>query len=124
MQQRQISREPLLQSASSAKVAKVAKVIMQKETMPRYIQLDEWIFEVKNIRAIRVNQYGKPYDAIASVCINGDNANIDGLMTLNDDDFNQDDYATFMKFFQRLGMSEVHFDGFTQQETERLKQCN
>jgi len=115
MQQHQTSLEPLLQTAASAKVR------TKKDTMPRYIQLDEWIFEVKNIRALRVNQYGQPYDAIASVCINGDNANIDGLMTLNDDDFTQDDYATFMKFFQRLGMSEVHFDGFTEQAQQQLK---
>ncbi len=83
------------------------------EVMSRYIQIGEWFFEVKNIRALRVDQYGKPYDAIASICVNGDNANIDGLLTFEDNNFTQQDYLTFMSFCQQLGMESVNFDGFT-----------
>lgn len=80
--------------------------------MPRYIQIGEWFFEVKNVRALRVDQYGKPYDAIASICINGDRANIDGLLVNEDHEFNQQDRQTLSTFCQQLGMNKVEFSGF------------
>jgi hypothetical protein len=80
-------------------------------TILRYVELDDWIFELKSVRAIRVDTYGEPYNAIANLCINGDSAYIDGLMTKDDNKLNQDDYSTFMKLCKRLGISQVKFDG-------------
>ena len=68
------------------------------ESMSRYIQLDNWIFEIKSVRAIRVDSYGKPYSAIANFNLNGGNAYIDGLMTREHDDFTRNDYQTFRHF--------------------------
>jgi len=79
--------------------------------MLRYVEVDEWIFELKSIRAIKVDSYGEPYNSIANICINGDSAYIDGLMTRDRDDnkLNSDDYSTFMKLCQGLGISQVKF---------------
>jgi hypothetical protein len=82
------------------------------ETTSRFIQLDNWIFEVKSVRAIRVNDYGQPYDAIANFSFNGNNAYIDGLMTREDQDFSKKDYQVFYKFCQKFGINQAQFDRF------------
>jgi len=87
--------------------------------MSRYVQLDNWIFEIKSVRAIRVDSYGKPYSAIANFNLNGSNAYIDGLMTREQDDFSRDDYQTFRRFCQQLGIQKVQFDRF---KNDRLRQ--
>lgn len=85
------------------------------ETLSRYVQIDQWIFEVKSVRAIRVDDFGKPYSAIANFSLNGDSAYIDGLLTREDDDFTRKDYQTFVKMTQQLGLTNVSFDRFKQQ---------
>ena len=74
--------------------------------------MDNWIFEVKSVRAIRVNSYGKPYDAIANFNFNGNNAYIDGLMTREDKEFSKEDYQLFCTFCQKLGIKQIQFDRF------------
>ncbi|UUO23253.1 hypothetical protein FGD67_08520 [Colwellia sp. M166] len=85
------------------------------DTLSRYVQIDKWIFEVKSVRAIRVDDFGKPYSAIANFSLNGDSAYIDGLLTREDDDFTREDYQTFVKMTQQLGLKNVSFDRFKQQ---------
>jgi len=82
------------------------------DTTSRFIQLDNWIFEVKSVRAIKVNNYGKPYDAIANFSFNGDNAYIDGLMTRDEEKFNKADYQVFMRLCQKFGIKQAQFDRF------------
>lgn len=82
------------------------------ETMSRYIELDNWIFEIKSVRAIRVENYGEPYSAIGHLCINGNSVYVDGLMARDNKDLSQDDYQTFIELCQRLGLSQIKFDGF------------
>jgi len=33
----------------------------------RFTQIGDWIFEVKMVRALRVENYGEPYDAVATL---------------------------------------------------------
>jgi len=82
------------------------------ETTTRFIQLDNWIFEVKSVRAIRVDSYGKPYDAIANLSFNGNNAYIDGLMTRENNHFSKKDYQVFYNLCQKLGIKQIQFDRF------------
>jgi hypothetical protein len=88
------------------------------DTTSRFIQLDNWIFEVKSVRAIRVDSYGKPYSAIANFSLNGNNAYIDGLMTREDKDFSKEDYQVFYKMCQKLGVDKVQFDRFKGSESK------
>lgn len=78
----------------------------------RFIQLDNWLFEVKSVRAIRVDSYGKPYDAIANLSFNGNNAYIDGLMTRENQDFSKADYKVFCHLCQKLSIKQIQFDRF------------
>ena len=87
-----------------------------QDTLSRYVQIDKWIFEVKSVRAIRVDDFGKPYSAVANFALNGDSAYIDGLLTREDDDFTREDYQTFVKMSQQLGLDTVNFDRFKQKQ--------
>ncbi|AZQ85623.1 hypothetical protein EKO29_17465 [Colwellia sp. Arc7-635] len=84
------------------------------ETLSRFVKIDKWIFEVKSVRAIRVDDFGQPYSAIANFTLNGKSAYIDGLLTREDDDFTREDYATFEKVTRQLQVDSVNFDRFKQ----------
>ncbi|WDE09826.1 hypothetical protein [Thalassomonas haliotis] len=84
------------------------------EDISRYVQIDDWIFEVKMVRAIRTKRYGEPYSATASVNLNGQHAFIDGLMTSDQAEFTRDDYQSFRKFFAQMNIEQVNFDRYKQ----------
>lgn len=81
-------------------------------TMTKYIQINDWIFEIKTVRAIKTSEYGAPYAAIANININGDSAYIDGLLNKQEDAFSRQDFATFQQFFKQLDVEYVNFDRF------------
>jgi hypothetical protein len=83
-----------------------------KDTMSRYIQLDNWVFEIKTVRALRVDNYGEPYSAIANLNLHGDEAYVDGLMTSPDQDFSREDYRIFENFARKLNIKQAKFDRF------------
>jgi len=80
--------------------------------MPKYVQVNNWIFEVKAIRALRVDCYGEPYSAIANISINGNSAYLDGLMTKESDAFTRHDFQTFKEFCTQLDVNHARFDRF------------
>lgn len=80
--------------------------------MPRFVQVDDWIFEIKTVRALRVDKYGKPYSAIANLTVNGDSAYIDGLLTRENESFSRKDFQTFYKFCQQMQIKQANFDRF------------
>jgi hypothetical protein len=82
------------------------------DKMARYVQVDNWIFEVKTVRAIRVDKYGKPYSAVANLTLNGDNGFIDGLLTRENEKFSRKDFHAFYKFCQQMEVKKVNFDRF------------
>jgi hypothetical protein len=86
------------------------------EAISRCIKIDNWIFEIKAVRAIRVEEYGQPYSAIANININGDKAYIDGLMTDSAIEFDREDYESFKSYLQHLNISKVEFDRYKNKE--------
>jgi hypothetical protein len=86
------------------------------EEVSRYIKINNWIFEVKMVRAIRVEEYGQPYSAIANININGDNAYVDGLMTNSQDELEREDFHTLKTYFQKLGIKQIQFDRYKNQQ--------
>lgn len=75
----------------------------------RYIQIDDWCFEIKMVKAIRVDKFGQPYSAVANCNIHGDQMYIDGLMTKDETGFSKEDVNTFIKFCQKLGIDSVSY---------------
>jgi len=80
--------------------------------LSRYVKLDEWFFEVKTVRAIKTEQYGDKYSAIANFNLNGNQAYIDGLMTRENDAFCYQDYLTFREFCRQINIESANFDRF------------
>lgn len=76
----------------------------------RCTHLDDWIFEVKMVRALRVKKHGDPYSAVASLTANGQNMYIDTQMTRENEDFSRKDFMTFYRFCQSLDMKNVSYD--------------
>ena len=79
-------------------------------SISRFTQLDDWIFEVKMVRALRVKNYGDPYTALATLTANGEQMYIDSQLTSEKDDFSRKDFMTFYRFCQALEMKSVSYD--------------
>ena len=77
--------------------------------MSKHVQIGEWIFEVKMVRALKVSEYGKPYSAIANCNINGDVMYIDGLLTKNDQIFTKSDFNSFNEFCYKMGLKQCSY---------------
>jgi len=75
----------------------------------RFIQIGDWCFELKAVRALKVDEYGKPYTAIANCNINGDSMYVDGLVTKSGEEFTKEDFMTFHKFTQMLGLDNFSY---------------
>lgn len=87
-----------------------------KKTATRCIKIGHWMFEIKAVRAIRVEEYGQPYSGIANININGDKAYVDGLMTNSTVEFDREDFAAFKAYLQQLDISKAEFDRYKNQE--------
>lgn len=81
-----------------------------KPSISRFTQMDDWIFEVKMVRALRVRKYGEPYTALATLTANGESMYIDSQLTREDDEFSRKDFMTFVKFCQNLEMKSIIYD--------------
>ena len=79
-------------------------------SMPRFFQMYNWIFEVKMVRALRVERYGDPYTAVANLTATGDNIYIDSQMTREGEEFTRKDFFTFYNFCRMLEMKAVNYD--------------
>jgi len=90
----------------------------EPETLSRCIKIDGWIFEIKMVRAIRVEEYGQPYSAIVNFNFNGDNVYVDGLMTNSDEDITKEDFNTLKGYVKRLGAKQIQFDRYKKKQTK------
>ena len=73
------------------------------QLMSKHVQVGEWIFEIKMVRALKVEEYGKPYSAIANCNINGDSMYIDGLLIKDGQNFTKSDFNSFNDFCEQIG---------------------
>jgi len=80
-----------------------------KDSMLRHVQVGEWIFEVKMVRALKVNKYGEPYTAIANCTINGDSLYVDGMLAKENQDLAKNDLKSFYKFSQLMELKEFSY---------------
>ncbi len=77
--------------------------------MSKHVKIGEWIFEVKMVRALKVEEYGQPYSAIANCNINGDAMYVDGLLAKDQQTFTKDDFESFTQFGQLLDMKQISY---------------
>ncbi|MCW8866027.1 MAG: hypothetical protein OQK09_09035 [Colwellia sp.] len=77
--------------------------------MSKHVKVGEWIFEIKMVRALKVDQYGQPYSAIANCNINGDTMYIDGLLTKDKQTFTKDDFDSFTEFGKIMDLKQISY---------------
>jgi hypothetical protein len=77
--------------------------------MSKHVQIGDWIFEVKMVRALKVGEYGQPYTAIANCNINGDAMYVDGLLTKEGQSFTRDDFKSFNEFCQNMELKQCSY---------------
>ncbi len=87
------------------------------QTHSRYIQVGDWFFELKSIRALKVDEYGKPYTAIANCNINGDTMYVDGLLTKGEEEFTKLDFLSFCQLGQKIGIDSINYHRFQEGES-------
>jgi hypothetical protein len=80
------------------------------KTISRHIQIDNWIFEVKMVRALRVPNYGEPYSAIANINLNGSSAYIDGMMQKNLKQISNEDIAIIDSYCRQMSIKEIVYE--------------
>jgi hypothetical protein len=68
------------------------------------IQIGDWCFEIKSLRALKTKQYGEPYHAIAQCTINGDEMYIDGLLAKDEHQLGKKDWLAFKQLTEQLGL--------------------
>ncbi|MDF2177825.1 hypothetical protein P2G88_06140 [Aliiglaciecola sp. CAU 1673] len=86
----------------------------------RYIQVGGWIFEVKMVRAIKVDEFGAPYDAVAHMTFNGDEVYVDSQLSKGNESLNRSDMDAFLDFAQMMDAKEFRYDRF-QNGTRRTR---
>lgn len=84
--------------------------IMMQKVITKTTQQDEWVFEVKMVRAIKVRSYGEPYSAVANLTANGDQMFIDSHLSANNEELSKSDFMAIYKFCQSLGMKNISYD--------------
>ena len=72
--------------------------------------MDDWVFEVKMVRALKVKKHGEPYSAVANLTATGESIYIDTQLTKDGEELSKKDYMTIYKFCQALGMKEINYD--------------
>lgn len=83
----------------------------------RHLQIGDWCFELKMVRALKVDEYGKPYQAIANCNVNGDSMYIDGLLTKDGEEFTKEDFMTFYRFTELLGLDNFSYHRYQNGES-------
>ena len=78
----------------------------------RYVKVGNWIFEVKMVRAIRVEEYGKPYDAVAHMTFNGDEVYVDSQLSSIEKNLDRSDMDAFLDFAQMMEANNFRYDRF------------
>jgi cell division GTPase FtsZ len=81
-----------------------------EKTITRIAQMDDWVFEVKMVRALKVKKHREPYSAIANMTANGDQMYIDSHLSVNDEGLSKQDFMTIYKFCQSMGMKNIGYD--------------
>ena len=84
--------------------------IRMSKIIQRHIKIDNWIFEVKMVRALRVEKYGEPYSAIANINLHGSSAYIDGIMQKSQQKISNQDIEVFTHFCQQMAIDDMTLD--------------
>lgn len=76
-----------------------------REIMKYIMQVGDWSFEVKQIKAVKTPKFGIAYTSIAWITITNGKAAIEGVMTKDANKLTIKDGKDIKKFFNRIGFN-------------------
>lgn len=76
----------------------------------RYIEIGEWIYEIKLVKAIKTPMFGQPYTAICHFNFVGDEVTLESM--LSKDEITKVDMQTHVKFLQEMSVSAFNFSRY------------
>ncbi len=91
---------------------------LTKEVNMHKVRVGNWLFEVKQIKAIRVNEDGDPYNGIATINIVNDEIHIEGLL-MKDGVSDKSDIEDIKEFISGLGFDEYHYTRYNKNKQKR-----
>ena len=77
--------------------------------MQRYVEIGEWIYEIKLVKAIKVPKFGEPYTAICHFNFIDDEVTIESMLSVDPTPLSNTDMQTHSLFLKELNVSQVHF---------------
>lgn len=78
--------------------------------MEHIIQVGNWLFEIKLVKAKKVSAYGEPYSGVADIFVHDSTVTIESLKC---DDFTQSDKCDFEQFIEKcLALKTVKFSRY------------
>lgn len=86
-----------------------------------YFQVNNWLFEVKQISAIRTDEYGKPYDAATLITISNGRAAIERM--ISKDKLSHSDKSDIETALNSIGFdrNNTDWERFSVDGTKRIK---
>lgn len=82
------------------------------------LKVGNWLFEVKQIKAIKVDKKGEPYSGIATINIINDELHIDGLL-MKDSASSRSDIEDIKTFISGLGFDEYKYNRYNKDRKMR-----
>ncbi len=83
---------------------------------------ENWLFEIKEVRAMRTKSYGAPYSAIVRLIIVNGELSIDGLMFKENEAGTIADMREIENFITKtLGFNEYSYDRYKNGEKTKKK---
>lgn len=80
------------------------------QSITRIVQMGDWFFEVKMVRALKSKNYGDSYSAIAQLTSNGEQMHIDSHLSVQNEELSKEDFMTIYNFCQSMGMKSISYD--------------
>ena len=72
--------------------------------------MNDWVFEVKMVRALKVRKHGEAYSAVATLTAAGEQMYIDTQLTKDGAELSRKDFMTIYNFCQSLNMKQITYD--------------
>lgn len=87
----------------------VVSGIINGVTLRRFT-VDDWTFDVKMVRALKVEQYGMPYLAAANITLNGIDAYVDTMVGRDITQIKKKDVRSIAVASHKLGAEVLEYD--------------
>lgn len=86
------------------------------------INVGDWCFEVKQIRAIKAANFGLPYSATALITIVNGEPVIENLLSV--DGFSRNDFKDIQRYLNELGFKKADWRRFSKDGQQKKKVKN